>query len=408
MGVMGKGSRKKWLGALFGSLVLAGPAFSQDLRTPESWLNSSPNDRLPISERKLVFPDDTTAPRPPAPRRTGWTPRLSFAYEFQDRDAGDNNRVTLTPGLSFERAADRYFVQADLSFELTENFDDSDLSSGFANPQAEALVSYSVTERTRLSTFGSLSRLRDGTQESLAGFVGPDTEIETATIIGSLEHDFSQRADLKIDLGGSWQSSDQLNVVDVDTLDFDAVFGFRLDETTQVQAHAGYLNADFSDNPGAYAWEADLTLLRRAGPRLTYSATLGAQAADGVTSPEFLKYAAEINYTTANAIYSLNAGSDIFSVIGLTNLARTEQVTASGHWRLGPGWQLQASLRQIWLEELNQAKTDTTLSQADVALSYAWTGNNWVWIRAVLTDSETGGVSSNDERISIGITRTFN
>lgn len=405
---MGQAPRLIWVLSAVIGLTLPTAVLSQDLRPPESWLNTTSNDRLPIRERKLEFPEDTTAPKPPAPKRSGWTPRLSFALETQDRDVADNTRATLTPGLSFESASERAFAAADLSFEMTENFDVSGLSSGFANPQAQGLFSYTLTERTRLSAFGGLSRLTDGTQQALTGFVPRDTETEQVNVSGSLEHRLTDRFDIQVDLGATWQSSDQANVFDVDTTDFDVTFGALVNEITRVEAHLRYLAADFSGNRDAELWEADITYLRRASPRLSYSASIGAQLADGVTSTEHLKVGAEANFTTRNAIYTLDAGSDVVGVIGLTNLVRIEQIAASGHWRLGRGWQLQAGLERQWLEELNLAKTNTTLTEANLGISYAIQRNTWAWIRAILAESETGGTTSRDNRISIGLTQTFN
>lgn len=392
------------------------PAAAQDrnlrpFATPLFWLNSTPDLRLPIRERNIYWFTGIAGPRPPAPKKAGLTPRLSFGVESRDQTlgiGGTDTIATLTPGLAYTKYARRWSLGADVTFDLSKHFDQEQFSFQDPNVIADAQFIYSLSPQDSLTALASYSRLRDTGDAVLDGVLPVNTVISRRDLSLAWSHRPARRTTVEFLVSNRHEAVDRPLQPDITVNTANALFGRAVTERDLIEAIAYFDHVQFensgSDNVGSVFGR----YTRDMGDRLAVSAELGGLSTTAAGGRSYPKFGAVVTHTAQNAKYEFRASRDIITIPGLRSLVRNDNVSVTGLIRFSRGLQLQALAERQLLKGLGPVPVDIQVNAAELALSYAASRNVWIWARLRESHRKSGQIRNNDTRVYIGVSRTFN
>ncbi len=387
---------------------------AQELRpygAPAYWLNATPDDRLPIRERQLVFLEGITGPRVPSPKRQGLTPRLSFALESRDKSSGVGGTDTiasLTPGFGYYKVWPRMVVSGDLTWESAQHFDQEQFSDVFANVSADAQLSYSLDERNRLAGFIGYARLRDTGDAIISGFLPPNTIVSVRNTTLTWSHTLDQRRYFDFGVSNVHSTTDRPGLPDITTNSFSVLYASALNGRDLLEGVLFYDNIAFEGSGTDDVVTAFARYTRDFGERLSVRGELGIITTSADGGREYPKIGAALVQTGRNARYALEAGREIIAVPGIDGPLLSDLIRGTAHVRFAPAWQVQAVVEQQYLTGLGPTQLDSTVSSFDVGLSYATNRNTWLWARAKASRESSAGQTQTDRRFYFGVSHSFN
>jgi len=419
----GKGeTRLRWLHpwllsyAILG-LILAFGAFpvwaqeDRDFAEPQYWLNNTPDLRLPIRERQVNWFTGITGPRPPEPKKSGWTPRLSFGVESRDKSSGiggTDTIATLTPGLSYTKYSQRWWLGADLTFDIAKHYDQEQFSYEDPNVIADIQAVYALSENSSLSAFADYSRLRDTGDAIQDGFLPPNTIISRRTVTLVWANELTRRDNLEVLYSNTHEAIDRPLQPDTTSDTVSLLYGRKLSERDLLEGIFYYDRVAFEGLQNDTVRSASARYTRDMGERLSFSFEAGGISTSAAGGRDYPKFGVNVAHTTSNARYELSIDRDIITIAGLASLTRSDLITASGHFRIMNGLQLQALAEHQRLKGLGLTALDTQVTSLELALSYAVNRNVWIWARLRESRQKSGLFNENDTRVYLGVSRTFN
>lgn len=388
----------------------AGQETDRSFGDPRHWLNDGPELRLPIRERPLIWYDGIDAPRLPAASRSGWTPRLSFVLESRDRTeaaGGSDTVATLVPGLSVVHRTRRWALDADLTFNLSRNFGQEQLSDEDQNLLADAQVGYALTPRDTLWAFAGYTRLSDIDTVLEGGLLPESTVIGTRSLSTSWQRSLTASRSFELEYANSYQDINPPGQPDITLNRLSAVYAAFPVPMARVETVLSIDNAEFEglgrDNTGA----AFARYTRELDDRLALSGELGLlrTTADGGRS--YPKIGGSVAQTFRYTRLALELERSVEPVPGLSDLNLIDRLAASAHIRLAPGTQVQFQAERLLLDQLNPTGSDIQTSTLELSLSHALSRNMWLWGRVRDSRGSSGGQRERDTRLYFGLSRSF-
>ncbi len=383
----------------------------RDFAVPQYWINKTSDLRLPIRERQVGWFTGITGPRPPEPKKSGWTPRLSFGVESRDKSSGiggSDSIATLTPGLSYTKYSRRWWLGADLTFDVAKHFDQEQFSYEDPNVIADLQASYALSENSTISAFADYSRLRDTGDAIQDGLLPANTIVSRRTVTLVWANELTRRDNLEILYSNTHEAIDRPLQPDTTSDTVSLLYGRKLSERDLLEAIFYYDRVAFEGLHDDTVRSASARYTRDMGERLSLSFEAGVLSTSAAGGRDYPKFGANIVHTASNARYELSIDRDIITIPGLASLTRSDLITASGHFRIANGLQLQALAEHQRLKGLGLASIDTQVSSLELALSYAVNRNVWIWARLRESRQKSGVFNENDTRVYLGISRTFN
>lgn len=390
------------------------PVWAQDDRDfaePRYWINSTSDLRLPIRERQVYWFTGITGPRPPAPKKSGWTPRLSFGVESRDKTTGiggTDTIATLTPGLSYLKRSQRWLFGADVTVDASKHFDQEQFSFEDPNVIADMQAFYAISPHNTLAAFAGYSRLRDTGDAIQDGFLPPNAIISRRNVTLVWKNELTRRDDLEVLLSNTHEAIDRALQPDITSDTFSILYGRQLSERDLLEGILYYDHVAFEGLHNDTVRSASARYTRDMGERLSLSFEAGGLETSAAGGRDYPKFGANIVHTASNARYEVSVDRDIIAIPGLASLTRSDLIAVSGYFRIANGLQLQAIAEYQDLKGLGPTQLDTQVSSLELALSYAIDRNVWIWARLRESHQKSNLFRENDTRVYLGISRTFN
>lgn len=388
-----------------GPPIAYGPG-TRTFAEPLYWLNEGRADRVPIRERRLEPRLGFAGLATPPTKRQGLTPFAAGSLSYR----ATREQATITEafaalglGVSYRYSNRRQQVQADYYAEFTG----ADGSGNSLDNHGGALsLSFSPSERDRLSFNASYSSTTDLQSAPLPGAIAGATRFNTASLAFTYGSDRTRRTGYELGLSTLLQSADQGASSEANVHSVSGRFWHFLTPVARVESRFNLSELDLGANSFSLqtvdvAYTADL------GPRLSATGSFGLMHTDADRGRTFARLGGNVIATARNSRVELALEREMIAVPGLGVPVLSDRLGVSWDHRIDHGWLGSVTLEGRRLEELNTQGNVTRAVSLDGQVSYAISNRLWAWGRISLSSEDRAGSTSDDTRFSIGFSRNL-
>jgi hypothetical protein len=239
------------------------------------------------------------------------------------------------------------------------------------------------------------------------GIVQGATRLVSNTLLSSLRYDIDATRAVELGYRNTWFGFDAPALPDLRENAISLRFDRALSEVDLLSAGLAVTNFDFSGAPDATKLLVGATYTRDLGPRLAVTGGLSLAHSQQRDDRTVLGFRGEVVHTDRFARYRLVAERDIISVPGLSNLARSDEISGSALIRLRPGLVLDMRAGYQHIAVFDGPGSTVAVTSASGTLSYAVSPDLWLWTQVELSQEKTGGATRTDNRLIVGVSRSF-
>ncbi len=387
-------------------------AVARPFGVPRYWLNTGPDERLPLRERRLQ-PGPLTLPVPPRPQRLGLVPRLGVTAEWRDnvfRTAEDTRSdaiLTASPGFSWIEQGSQWAVFADYALESALHLEVGDLSDGLSAQSASVGGTYNPSRRTTLTLFNSFVETRDVGEALIPQALPPFSTIRTNAVVATAEHRPTARSEIRAFYENQLQFSDAENTSEIVVHGGGAEFAYEIGPADRLTARYLGRAFAFSESDDAHAHEGFVQYEREFGERFAVRAAVGAIGTGADGGRVFPQIEGSISASMRDLLFTVGASRDLLPAVGVEDLVLSTEVSANLLTRLAPGLQVEARVEHRWLTVLDGVDTTIDSTAVEGRLSYAIADNLWIWAGYGRDRDATEDSVTTSNRVLVGLVRTF-